>query len=266
MKISFPKINFNQKSLMIICILILSNLNSSLRAANFDHIFKNGGLEQAKYQAKSEGKYLFVDFHAKWCTPCKWMEQTTFSNEEISELLSRDYVAVKIDIDDFEGFELKSIYNIRYLPTMLIFNSEGVMVERIEETLTPTKLKAILENYKSNGNHIVKSHTNQAPSTIQKKKNTDDTMLSSESYREYFSRPENSTYRLQMGVFSSFDGAQAKVNALREEFIEPIVVINDKKDGNPIFRVMMGQFESMNEAESFRKILKSDFNLDSIIN
>ena len=92
------------------------------------------------------------------------------------------------------------------------------------------------------------------------------TMLSNEDYRNYFAKPSQSTDRLQMGVFSSFEGAQTKLNALREEFLEPMVVINDNKGEKVLFRVMMGQFQTMEEAESFRKILKNSFGLDAIIN
>lgn len=68
------------------------------------------------------GTYI-VDFWATWCPPCKAMEPILHSID--SEGLAS---VLKIDAD--VHMELAQKYNIRSLPTMLIFK-DGVEIERI---------------------------------------------------------------------------------------------------------------------------------------
>ncbi len=66
---------------------------------------------------------FIVDFWASWCPPCKAMEPILHSID--SEGLAS---VLKIDAD--VHMELAQKYNVRSLPTMLIFK-DGVEIERI---------------------------------------------------------------------------------------------------------------------------------------
>jgi thioredoxin 1 len=232
--------------------------------------FTNTSITEAKKKAGEEGKLLFIDFHAKWCTPCKWMEQTTFKDEQVANTLNESYVSIKVDIDEVEGFELKNTYDVKYLPTMLILNSQGQLVARIEETMSPRLLKEVLDKHNAPTNKIIIKHDfNVSPSEAVKTqdiKETDSMMLSKEEYSRYFQQQQTQVaYRVQLGVFEKFEGANQMVNELRKTFLEPVTVVNEYRNDIPMFKVRMGEFTTYEEAESFRKILKTQYNMNGIV-
>ena len=102
-------------------------------------------LKAAKEQAAQEGKLILIDFMASWCTPCKMMEEYTFGNPQVADYIRRNYVAVKVNIDDFDGFDLKQQYGVRLLPTLLFMDSKGRLLEKREESMAPSKMIERLE-------------------------------------------------------------------------------------------------------------------------
>ena len=256
--------------LIIFLCLIFSNDLMKAEGVSFLE-FERGVYERARVKAAEEGKLLFIDFYAKWCTPCKWMDETTFIDPNVVKVLDEKYVSIKVDIDEMEGFELKSKFDIRYLPTMLIFNSEGKMVERIEETLSPSKMKNILDSHSPSApRNIVKHDFNMSPHDVNntftesKESEDDDVVLSKEEYEKYMAQ-EGVTYKMQMGVYKNFEGAMKQVNQLRKMFLEEIVVVEDSRGEEVLFKVIMGEFNSLSAAESFRHVLKEKYDLDSIL-
>ncbi len=65
---------------------------------------------------------VIVDFYANWCMPCKMIMP---SLEEISsEIIGRAKI-VKLDIE--EAVDVVSRYNIKTVPTLLLFKNGEVM-------------------------------------------------------------------------------------------------------------------------------------------
>ncbi|MEO6915086.1 MAG: thioredoxin family protein [Chitinophagaceae bacterium] len=48
---------------------------------------------------KVKPKKVFVDFYADWCTYCKEMEGSTFTDKKVIEMLNHDYYAVKMNVE-----------------------------------------------------------------------------------------------------------------------------------------------------------------------
>lgn len=250
---------------------LLSFLTITATYANDIKInFASVNINDARKQAGSEGKLIFIDFHADWCSPCKWMDQTTFRDETVAKVLNDNFVSVKVDIDELAGYELKNTYDVKYLPTMLIFNSQGQLLDRVEETLSPRKLLVLLEKHNAPENKIIIRHDfNTAPSASLKNPEvviSESMQQSSDEYNKFFYKPQTgTTYRVQVGVFERYQGASDMVNTLRQLFTEPVSVINEYKNNAPIFKVRIGQFNSSEEAEKFKLILKNEYNMEGII-
>ncbi len=109
--------------------------------------FFQGSFTSAKLKASEEGKLFFLDFTASWCTPCKWMEETTFTDPTLAAYVKENYVALQVDIDDFDGYALKQKYNIQILPSLLVFNSSGLLLGQYQESLSPSNMLGILQQY-----------------------------------------------------------------------------------------------------------------------
>ena len=77
--------------------------------ANFDSII-------------NENKPVVVDFHALWCGPCK--VQSPILKEVASELGDRVRV-IKIDVD--QNDEIANRYQIRSVPTLMIFKNGNLL-------------------------------------------------------------------------------------------------------------------------------------------
>ena len=227
--------------------------------------FYNGSFDSAKVKAKGEGKLFFVDFYASWCTPCKWMEESTFRDPEVVEVMSSKYVPYKVDIDNQEGYKLKQKYGVKLLPTLLIFNKDGELVERIEETLDARKLSTLLkfhsENSVSGISHTPNKSPSKSPKTVANEAELEELY---KNYRAKLER-ENRTFNAQIGTFDNYQEASEYVRTIKKQFLEPIIVLADYNNGSTYYKVLLGQFGTIEEADSFVKILIRDFSMSAII-
>jgi thioredoxin 1 len=82
---------------------------------------------------------VMVDFHAKWCGPCRTLGPMI---EKISE--EKNVKLLKVDADGSE--DLLASFGIRGIPTVIFFK-EGQEVDRIVGLKQSSAYKEIIENH-----------------------------------------------------------------------------------------------------------------------
>ena len=77
--------------------------------------------------------------------------------------------------------------------------------------------------------------------------------------------PVRSLYRIQVGVFSSYDGAIRLVHDLNTQFVEPIIILQEEKNEKPHFKVLLGEYNSHQEAFDFKTIMREKYRINGFV-
>ncbi|MFT5207382.1 MAG: thiol:disulfide interchange protein DsbD [Candidatus Omnitrophota bacterium] len=104
--------------------------------------------------ALSNGKPMLLDFYADWCIPCHEMDQTTYRNSEVIQLLN-DFDRIKVDLTDGDDVATKAMarkYLIIGMPTTVFIDSEGKEIKdaRAIGYVSASNMIQILTSIKSN--------------------------------------------------------------------------------------------------------------------
>ena len=84
---------------------------------------------------------VLVDFFATWCGPCKMMHPVL---EDLHKQMGDKARIIKVDID--QNRELAAHYNVRSVPTLMIFQ-DGELKFRTAGVQSAAALKAELDKY-----------------------------------------------------------------------------------------------------------------------
>jgi thiol-disulfide isomerase/thioredoxin len=80
-------------------------------------------IDQALKQAKEEKKLVLVHFYGDSCPPCRAVEQKVFPQPQVVQAMMRNYVPVKINVD--EDQKTATRYAVRQIPTDVLLGGDG---------------------------------------------------------------------------------------------------------------------------------------------
>jgi thioredoxin 1 len=79
---------------------------------------------------------VLVDFHAKWCGPCKAMAPAL---DEVAKEMTGKVKIVKLDVD--ENPRVTGTYGIRAMPTLILFKAGKVAAQHTGALVQKKKLE-----------------------------------------------------------------------------------------------------------------------------
>ena len=102
--------------------------------------------KEAFEKAKKEDKPILLDLTAVWCHWCHVMDSTSYSNGEIAEIINKDFIPVKVYID--QRPDIRERYNMGGFPSTVFLDSGGYVITG-ETYVPPDRMKSLLEAVKS---------------------------------------------------------------------------------------------------------------------
>lgn len=263
-----------------------------LAAYNNNVNFIDGNLPAAQARALQEGKPYFVHYTATWCMPCQWMEEHTFQDVALAGYVAENYLAVRMDYDSKEADTFKKQYDVTTLPTTLIFNAEGHLLSKHENSLDAAQLLKILYEhrqslrpqqprisappartvaYQKKEQDISRPALipDEMPATKPSARNETTTATARpDAYRlqptESVQNPSTSAprsvanYAIQVGVYSDADNAKRTQTRMAQRFDQFTRIQELDQNGKTLYRVLVGAFEQKTEAENYLHYLKQN--------
>lgn len=98
--------------------------------------------------AKKQNKLVYLNLEAVWCHWCHVMEEKTYSNKEIADLMGKSFINVKVDQDSHPELSLR--YREYGWPATIIFNAKGEEIKKLSGYIEAPKLLKILQSSISN--------------------------------------------------------------------------------------------------------------------
>jgi uncharacterized protein len=93
-------------------------------------------------QAKRENKFVLLDLEAVWCHWCHVMDETTYRDSKVQQLLQSRYLVVKVDQDSRP--DLSNRYEDYGWPATVVFDSNGQEIIKRQGYLDPEEFASIL--------------------------------------------------------------------------------------------------------------------------
>jgi len=96
-------------------------------------------------QAQREHKLVILDLEAVWCHWCHVMEEKTYSDAHVQQLIGSGYIAVRVDQDSRP--DLSNRYEDYGWPATIVFDSKGQELAKRSGFIPPGPLASMLDAF-----------------------------------------------------------------------------------------------------------------------
>ena len=98
-------------------------------------------LTVALEKAKTDKKAVFIDFYTTWCMPCRMMDESVFSDWDVTQYMAENVVSLKVNAEKGRGVDLKSKFAVQAYPTFVFLAPDGTELSRKEGTISIADFK-----------------------------------------------------------------------------------------------------------------------------
>lgn len=271
-----------KKGILLALILLFS---VGLIIASDNTVDFKSDLNEAKRLAGREGKLYIAEFMTDRCYPCKMMDEITFTDPHVVSYIQQNYIPVKVNVESFDGFVWKEKYDIRVVPTIMVFNSKGDVVAKYEESIGSRRMYSILNEHNRPGNRTAsESYVHPAPeipplsSPIPKVSTSTSTTTpppipytppsaptaegidNAEGLFEFqVKRAARSGYGVQIGVYAQYGNVLRAVERLERQFNRQILVNINTLRGQVVYKIIAGGFPSYGSASDFKRQISTQY-------
>lgn len=103
-------------------------------------------LAEVKKEIATTNRHYILYFGANWCVPCRIMRESVFNARNVKKYLQQ-FNMTYVDIDSFDGMDIKEMYDVTHIPYMVIFNAKGKQIGRIEGSIASSSFSEKLKTY-----------------------------------------------------------------------------------------------------------------------
>jgi thioredoxin-related protein len=236
--------------------------------------FLSADWSAAQQKAKAEKKLYFVDFDASYCASCRNMDASTYQDPALASFMENNVVALRLDVQDFEGAMWSQNYEVEALPTMLIFNQDGKLVKRIVGYKSAKDLMATFsevlpkKDIKSETVKAVEQKLTSPQPIVDDEKPalkpvttnaglTNKTPGSVGLYELNVKRFASNGFSIQIGVYNSYDFMLEQAEKLSDKFPSQKILMHvDDIGGQRTFKLLIGNFYDKIQASEFKESLR----------
>jgi len=80
---------------------------------------------------KASGKTGMLFFTADWCGPCNALIKQVFKDEKAGEYIESNFILFWIEFEKSTSTALAKHYNVRGLPTVVLINTDGEVIDKL---------------------------------------------------------------------------------------------------------------------------------------
>ncbi len=110
-------------------------------------------------KAKKEKKLILMDIYAQWCHWCNVMENTTYRDKNVIDIIEKYYVPVRVDAE--KEVEINKKYNQGGLPTTVILSPDRKILFGVGRYISPESMVKLLNYFASMSEEDIREYADR---------------------------------------------------------------------------------------------------------